>query len=483
MTKIKFYTLWAMTIALCFTGCKEEPSQIPTVPTTFSLADGAVVYSTKIELNAGGCSVEDPNMEVSFVYYIGKSADELTETSPKVELEYYTQYFWCAQAKTEAGAGERSQIRTFYCVPQLTIETDNGEDIWAAILRFKNINKDRIVGGKVTAESDLYQYEIDIEAHQDSCCLEYKKTDAGNNAYKQWWDDSKGIYYEPIIYEFKVELELKVGDNVCKTYNKSAAKECILNKKECVRDHEFNVYRVVTIGNRQWLADDLRATSFVYKNQTFELDQVYTHAEDGSTTYKTITLEESNSVGIVYLVTTRNSEYWCHYQEPGYGDRIYYFTVDTIFQRLVPKGYHISTNDDWVDLEKYYGLEDNNKLLYMINTKWLFYEPNYEKERLADENCFQGADVELRRHLSSMYDWKYYNNEESAVSVPYPFNAKPFVGEGRGCVYYVAPEESFLPYEYKARIITTMSKGLLVAMFDLDWGGMGNYVSLRCVKD
>ncbi|MBE6340783.1 MAG: hypothetical protein E7069_08630 [Bacteroidales bacterium] len=478
--KILFYSAFA--VMLSISGCKEEPSQIPTVPTTFSLEDGAVVYGTKVELNASGSSTEDQNVGVSYVYYIGKSIDDLAETSPKVELEYYTQYFWCAQAKTEAGAGERSQIRTFYCVPQLTIETDNGEDIWAAILRFKNINKDRIVGGKVTAESDLYQYEIDIAAHQDSCCLEYKKTDAGNNAYKQWWDDSKGIYYEPIIYEFKVELELKVGDNVCKTYNKSAAKECILNKKECVRDHEFNVYRVVTIGNRQWLADDLRATSFVYKNQIIELDQLSVNSYDNVyNKYKEVTLEESNSVGIVYMVNTRSTTY--EYYDDKEGKYKSGITVDTIFQGLVPKGYHISTNDDWVDLEKYYGLEDNNSVFYPYDTEWLFYEANYEKERLSYGDRFQGVEVELRRHLSSMYDWKYYNNEESAVSVPYPFNAKPFVGNGRGCIYYVAPEESFLPYEYKVRIITTMSKGLLVALLNSEFYDIENYVSLRCVKD
>ena len=151
--KIKLLTLLALCTVLSFSGCKEEPSQIPTVPTTFSLEDGAVVEELNVELSASGSTVEDNGLNVSYVYYIGKSADALEKTSTEVTLDPYTQYFWCAQAKTEAGKGEKTEVRTFYCVPPIELTSDNGDGEWAAVIRCE--------------KDGFYYYNLPVEARKE----------------------------------------------------------------------------------------------------------------------------------------------------------------------------------------------------------------------------------------------------------------------------------------------------------------------------
>ncbi len=123
----------ALAVMLAVSSCNEtddEPSQIPTAPTTFSLEDGAEVEDLSITLSVDGSTVEDENLNISYVYYIGKSADELEETSAEVALEPFTQYFWCAQARTDGGEGEMTDLRTFYCVPNLLeLTSGNGRRV------------------------------------------------------------------------------------------------------------------------------------------------------------------------------------------------------------------------------------------------------------------------------------------------------------------------------------------------------------------
>lgn len=329
--RTRFILYLAFAVMLAASGCKEtedEPTlnPIPTVPTTFGLENGAEITDTTITLNASGSTVEDENLKVSYVYYIGTKADELEETPAEVTLEPYTQYFWCARAETEAGESEMTEIRTFYCVPNLlTLTSDNGDGEWAAIIRWNNAERFKSVTISATPDHEGYTLESQtIEGGVDSCY--FKTTKLEDDAYTHAWDDAKGVYYEPVIYTFNVEAKAQVGD---KTFTfTSSIKEILLDKQSCVRDHEFNVYRVQRIGTQTWLADDLRVRT--------KLNGEKLHCES-------IVLK-SGATGILYYT--------------GYStEQFFVSTPLNELQDVLPKGYHISTHEDWLKLESFYGVE------------------------------------------------------------------------------------------------------------------------------
>ncbi|MCR5696891.1 MAG: fibrobacter succinogenes major paralogous domain-containing protein [Marinilabiliaceae bacterium] len=396
-TRLIIYSAFA--VMLWASGCKEaedEPSQIPTIPTEFSIKDGAEITDLKVTLSASGSTVEDNGLNVSYVYYIGKSADALEKTSAEVTLEPYIQYFWCAQAKTEAGEGEKTDVRTFYCVPGFDVTTDNGDGIYAAIIKWNKADKFQSVTVSATANHDGYELEPQTITDGADSCYFVRKRDASDptkdNAFVQWWDDEHGIYAEPVVYDFTVEAKVQVGDKTFTLTN--SAKECILDKQYVVRDHEFNVYRVVKIGGQTWLADDLRLTSYI--------------DEKGDTI--------KWKLGEDYLISTLKSG------ATGFLYPLYYYGINHFI-----KGYRLPSDDDFSTLEEMYGLARptakleertvNSLANFMIieNTQSQFYQP-------------EGKNEEIVQKLASPYDWENMN-----VTTNNPFNAKPFgVGENYG---------------------------------------------------
>lgn len=490
--KKTIYILLVSSVSIMLNSCIDEvtPDPVPTTPTEMNISDGFVTKDTLITLIVSGSTIND-DADLDYDYYFSADNSRFEKINPKnVKLQPYTQYWWYAVPNSYYGkdlvaTGERTETRTFYCIPPFDIESDNGEGDWAAVIRFKNVGN--IVGGKVTAISDYGGFEVEIPAGQDSCYIKYERyfdssSEIDNNAYVHWWDDAKGVYYEPIIYTFKVDLKLRVGDKDT-TYSKSI-KEIILDKNDAVRDHEFNVYRVVKIGNRQWLADDLRTKSFIYKGDTIKLDDVniFNFDKESPVPYKTVKLSESGSTGIVYCIGD-----WRN-RDVDFNDKngkTCSLGMQSLIPLLAPKGCHISNNDDWEDLEKYYGVE-SPKITELRSGYFLsgyVYEDNYERLREYYTVDFQGSDVELRRQLSSMYDWKYYNNEESAVGMQTQFNAKPFAGEGYGCIYYTLMDEEHTYSLGLFRILSTVDKGIFNFGCSNTWQGAYFYASLRCVKD
>ena len=77
----------------------------------------------------------------------------------------------------------------------------------------------------------------------------------------QDYDDEVGQYYEPIIYQFKLTADVQVGDTTFSIAS-NEIDEILLDGDKYVRDHEFNVYRIVKIGEQVWMADDLRCTTY-----------------------------------------------------------------------------------------------------------------------------------------------------------------------------------------------------------------------------
>lgn len=468
------------------TSCIDEviPDPTPSKPNYITIEDGFVCQDTVIKIEVNGSYAND-DVNVRYKYYLKTEDTDFKEVASMVTLKPYTQYWWYAEPVSyynneECAVGEPTEVRTFYCTPPIDVKTDNGDGDWAAVLRFKNIP---IVGGTVTATSSTENFEIQISEGQDSCYIKYSR-DFGNNnnAYIHWWDDEKGINYEPIIYTFKVELQVKVGDKLL-TLTKDGIKEIILDKSSAVRDHEFNVYRVVKIGNRRWMADDLRVKSFIYKGDTIELNNVMIGG-NGIPLFNEITLPESGSKGILYCIGPYSS--YDVYFNNSKEERIS-LKVSQLIELLAPYGFHVSNNDDWEDLEKYYGVE-SPKISEFYGGYFpigYLYEPNYEDIRSNYYiNNFQGSDVDLRRRLSSMYDWKYYNDEEPKVGVQTEFNAKPFVdsGDGSGCVYYTLMDDDHKYTLGLFRILSPVDKGIL-NIGSNRWNSNSHYVQIRCVEN
>ena len=481
--KIRLIFYLAFAVMLAVSGCEEdEPSQIPTVPTTFSLEDGAEITDTIITLKVSGSTVEDEVLKVSYVYYIGTKANELEETPAEVTLEPYTQYFWCAQAKTEVGEGEKTEVRTFYCVPGFDVTTDNGYGEYAAVIKWNNGDKFKSVAVSATANHDGYELEPQTITDGADSCYFVRKRDASDptkdNAFVQWWDDEHGIYAEPVVYDFTVEAKVQVGDKTFTLTNR--ANECILDKQQVVRDHEFNVYRVVKIGNQTWLADDLMATSFYYDNKLVKLSDCSIHNFNGDPhkMYEQVTLK-SGSVGLLYCIGE------LYYSEVDFSSHS--VEVYKLLPLLVPKGFHIPTNEDWDELENYYGIQNpqivtDEAVGISFSMLWhdgIKKEDSYYYDYINRNNICQGSDVEIRKKMSSKYDWEFSDEQETPNETP-TFNAKPFIGNGYGCAFYTDNQDYSIGL---VRVLTVMDNGIANFGMNFFFQGYAKYASIRCVKD
>ena len=418
------FALATSAMILNLSGCKDDdkPSTIPTQPTTMSIENGAEISETKVSLSVSGSTVEDQECNISYDYYIGTSQDNLVKTSPQdINLTPYTQYFWYAKAKTETDESEPTEIRTFYCVPPFEIETDNGDGEWTAVLRFKGLPAHK--GGKVTLTPDKqgynYQKEIEIPEGQDFCSIKMGNANNPTNAaYTHWWDDEHGIYYEPIIYDFKAVVNVQVGDKTISISNN--AKEIILDKQSCVRDYEFNVYRLVKIGNQIWTADNFVSKTININNSTYKIADIFSkYFSNGESfdmpndaeaiAYKTVKLPSGDKTTLYNLTFFGfiKSEFASITEgRKLYGTESF---LDLLKRYLIPKGFHISTIDDWYELEKYYGVDVD------INAK------NIKTSEHKDE----GESAAIRSKLASPYGW--CDEEGNSINlIGGPLNVKPF---------------------------------------------------------
>lgn len=486
---------FAALTAVSFTSCEEDPvpSKIPSVPTQMGLEDGAVIKDTTISLSASGSIVEDQNCVVKYKIYCGTSVDDMQEfnENSKIELQPYTQYFWCAKAVSVVNSNniadysESSEVRTFYCVPPYNgWETDNAEGDWAAVVRFKGL-KDVIKKGKVTVTPDKkgypYQAELELAEGQDSCYLQLGNShNPTNAAYTHWWDDEKNIFYEPIIYDFDISLDLKVGDKIFSITNKE--REIILDKSSCVRDHEFNVYRLVKIGNQIWMAEDFRATSIVYNGKCYSLDEVESNVLNSEYIIQTL---PSGAQGVVYLCESHDQVLGVRF---GDGTKI---NNRCIMEYAEPKGFHIPTFEEWAELEKYYGVSEPTQEGFSDNYPYQYIAPSfydYYSTINIYEKLFIGEESDIRMKMALINDdWLELEEERlNGNSQTSLFNARPFIGPGYGCIYWVKRTAKELDedyYAYSAIALSPYSKGVLNSYGQVGSTRKAYYASIRMIKD
>lgn len=98
-------------------------------------------------------------------------------------------------------------------------------------------------------------------------------------------------------------------------------------------DIEGNIYTTVKIGNRWWMAEDLKATK--YKDST------------SITLVKENTIWKNDTTG-AYCIYNNESE-------KGNG-LLYNWYVVNNSHKIAPEGWHVSTDEEWKEMERYLGM-------------------------------------------------------------------------------------------------------------------------------
>lgn len=115
-----------------------------------------------------------------------------------------------------------------------------------------------------------------------------------------------------------------IGFTACKNNSGSAGK---------IKDVDGNTYRTVRIGEQVWMAENLKAT----------------HLKDGSPIRAVENYDEWSSLSLPAYCWYNND---ISFRET-YGALYNWFVVET--GKLCPEGWHVPTDEDWIELETYYG--------------------------------------------------------------------------------------------------------------------------------
>ena len=390
-----------------FTSCKEdeEPSQIPTIPTEFSIKDGAEITDLKVTLRVFGSRVEDENLNVSYVYYIGKSADALEETTAEVTLEPYTQYFWCAQAKTEGGESEKTDVRTFYCVPpmDLLLKRDFGKGDYSTTIKWSigyyvgENNRQTLLTEKlkqinitvdISSEEIGYAKSVEMTGEIDSIYIEAETKKNACKAILGTIDNKEvTLYEEAYKYIFNVNLKIPVGNKVVE--ESKSITSILIDMDAYAIDDQLNIYRTIKIGDDIWTIDNYRGTKVEY-----ELPSNAEYADYG-----------------FYL-------YWDIDE--------YSHLNSTNINNKILNGYHVSTNADWENMESYLGIEYSNDLIiegyehlveimecdditkyanyFASNVPWHVFDSDYET---ADTESLSKYPFSFNVHYISEWNFDY----------------------------------------------------------------------------
>ena len=322
------FALLAMTIV--FNSCEdEEKFDFPYDGIKLLVKDGAVISNMSSIVQDTFCYRQNWKYDVTSVC-IGTSPDNCINIG-SVDVIPYTKYYWYVEAyDNETGLSANSEIRAFYYVPiPNNIEIHNVNGDWATVIKWEH--NDAFEGGSVTMTPDKdCNYDkapIEVPVGQDSCYI--SAGDLSNQKYQiyhNWWDEANGKYYEPVVYDYKLTLNCNIDGELIPV--STSIKGIFLNTDGYVADSLFNVYRYAKIGNRTWMLDDLR-----FKMDVKTIDRRYSNEHY----YRQITLES----GLEMVV---------------YSSEAY----PLMKEYMIPKGFHLATNEDWEDLETHFGVEPYN---------------------------------------------------------------------------------------------------------------------------
>ena len=421
--KILTTALALMALTFVFDSCDEKDDifYFPTADFQFIGNNGMVVRDTAINIES---RLLKRTMWVRNEYKIllGTSKDSMLEVkNPKgtIELKPFTQYFWCAISCNEDDWSEPSETMTFYCIPTLKLSSENGAESTSAVISW-NENKARFenkkltMTGEKTGDSEMF----DVADNDSQYAVTYQQN-TQLSPLEHDYDDEHGILYEPILYKFKLTADAYVGDSVFPIESEEIT-EIMLDNSKYVRDHEFNVYRLVKIGDQIWLADNLRDTTNCKNSYRIDFCRVQLCTGEPGVLYK--------------------------------GD----------YDVLAPKGFHVAIDDDWAKMEKYYGC--NMDIVYERYLGLLGIECFDHVKNMYE------SDIDMFQNLASAYGWRndsLNRNNNNVLNIK-PFYKGAFTPDGV-CTYFCCGS-------IEVRVLSEAHYIRGVTDYEL-------YMALRCVKD
>jgi len=403
---LKFVSIALLFATTIFNSCKKEDKlEFPYDDITLLIEDGAVFTSLDDLENTKFFSGDAWVFVTESPEYNAKSGGRTVDRY-RVDGEFkpYTKYYWYLETEKSY---IKSEIRSFYYIPTLKVDIHNVEGDWAAVVKWEK-NDYLLSVPTITLKPDKdCKYDntpISVPSGQDSCYI--SAGDLGNQKYQiyhNWWDEANGKYYEPVIYDFELNMLYLIGDD---TVSVSTAKKGIfLNTDGYVADKEFNVYRYGKIGNRTWMLDDLRAK-----------------IED-TTLYHTVKLESGLEIVL-------------------YADSILYPWYEYVRRNMIPKGFHLATDEDWFDLEAHFGIEEKDGEKHWRNyqvyggeaanryiadgdgvNKNIYESDYFDYHSIYD--WYSGKESKIRDYLIADNEWKDINDATKKLKGSHIFNAHP----------------------------------------------------------
>lgn len=414
--------------------------------------------------------------------YLGKSQDNMElQSDAVVNLDKpFEKYYYRIVSRIEYNGktyyDENSTEGYFYYIPknsEIILTSDNGEDDIAAKINWKcvyygyddrgkidkskafDIPLDGFVGSlSISTDYDTTYNEKPLEVSLDSDEIYVK---AGKD-----YPSSKAVYYpgtetirylDAIKYNFTLKLEKDLDGEIVNIEN--SCTDIFMDKSNCVQDMDHNMYRYTKIGNQYWTIDDFRLKE---------------HAPYGG--YK-LTL---------YLSHVSNGIECCYYML----GNIEQAKEERGFD-IIPQGFHIPSDDEWNELEDFYG---DNSHPEIENYFEFSYEPNEFINSLSDSSqdmkeMFCGSDTGVAFYLGSSWGWDNYGDKKVERAgqlglLPSGFYLEPkeeFFGFGVISVYG-SSSKGIPSYNHCVRVLANGYNGILHAMMDT-----GMLVSLRLVKD
>lgn len=207
-----------------------------------------------------------------------------------------------------------------------------------------------------------------------------------------------------VVHPFLIVLLLLIFTNSCKkdiVYDSNT----IINtdgKTGKVKDIEGNVYKIVKIGNQWWMGENLKTTK--YRDGT-SIPNVTDNTWSSLTT----------SAYCDYDNTPSNSDI--------YG-RLYNWYAVTNAQNICPKGWHVPSNAEWLELSDYLGNENmaGEKLKQTDTIHWE--SPN---NKATNEVGFTALPGGCRNMYQSYFNYKrqialWWTSTESSTNSKNAYN-------------------------------------------------------------
>ncbi len=357
----KTLTLKLATVALAlstytFNSCKEDEPEysfddcISTVKfseindgdilqgetTNFSrLLDIKKKYNTKNDIKYG------------YNVFVGTSKENLKKIDniyKEYELQPFTMYYLeCVPYiinGSDTAYGNKKELK-FYSIPELELvlnrDFGDGEIAtninWKLQYFYKNEGENSrnrkyyeytetpisVSANLITKVDTAYNKgTIEFSVDENTCYIKQggtrEKPDFPAYINKYWKDGKTVMRYESIIYDANVTVGIQIGDTSINVNN--SIQTILMDKQQCVCDKDLNVYRIAKIGNKTWTIDNY----------------IGLHEYDNSN------LENVSS--------------------PFYGENEYlhFYLFGNDLSKSPIIGYHAATNEDWEDLENFYGI-------------------------------------------------------------------------------------------------------------------------------